>query len=530
MPARKFRDGGATRAAFGSRGAQVIGLGPKNLVSLSATRWVEMSYGLPVRHKCLWRSLLLLLAAANIAEAAGRDFYRTLGVPRSASKEQIKKAYRKLSLKWHPDKNPDNKEAAQKKFMEISHAYEVLSDPEKKQKYDRYGEDGLNEQQGGGGGGQDPFEMFKAFFGGGGLVISSNPELSFDRGAMERVVELPCWPEGAEIVVRAVGDVREELSLGEGRTNQNFIVDVAGDRSFVRIGSDLPFFGVSRAREQAASRAAHSAGLAPEVRWTSPDAMVVDFVDGRALTEDDLHEAGRSGPDSKVLVALAKALRTLHASPVPSELEAFLKEVGDVGWGGPHLAKWLSYAEEKGYNRLPLLPGLRDLIAELEAIAGPLGPNTFCHFDLLAVWHRQGLPRYMESWRVLRAQRLAEADHFSLLPEPQLRTQQKQAKQRERRNHGESLRGESAVKTAWPRTAEWLEEDYAQEEEEENRRQRRQRQKEEGGRSQYWTLTWRLEISKDFQWRRKWWRSTVVSIEELPTSIRDPVDVRGPVH
>ncbi|OLP80513.1 hypothetical protein AK812_SmicGene39064 [Symbiodinium microadriaticum] len=110
----------------------------------------------------------------------------------------------------------------------------------------------------------------------------------------------------------------------------------------------------------------------------------VDFVDGRALTEEDLHEAGRIGPESKVLVALAKALRTLHASPVPPELEAFLKEVGDVGWGGPHLAKWLSYAEEKGYNRLPLLPGLRDLIAELEAIAGPLGPNTFCHFDLLA--------------------------------------------------------------------------------------------------------------------------------------------------
>ncbi|CAE7445007.1 Etnk1 [Symbiodinium sp. KB8] len=186
------------------------------------------------------------------------------------------------------------------------------------------------------------------------------------------------------MVVRAVGDVREELSLGEGRTNQNFIVDVAGERSFVRIGSDLPFFGVSRAREQAASRAAHSAGLAPEVRFTSPDAMVVDFVDGRALTEEDLHEAGRIGPESKVLVALAKALRTLHASPVPPELEAFLKEVGDVGWGGPHLAKWLSYAEEKGYNRLPLLPGLRDLIAELEAIAGPLGPNTFCHFDLLA--------------------------------------------------------------------------------------------------------------------------------------------------
>ncbi|CAJ1395399.1 unnamed protein product [Effrenium voratum] len=74
-------------------------------------------------------------------------------------------AYRKLSMKYHPDKNQDNKEKAQKKFIEISHAYEVLSDPEKKSKYDRYGEAGLNEGQGQGGGGgggfqgQDPFEM-----------------------------------------------------------------------------------------------------------------------------------------------------------------------------------------------------------------------------------------------------------------------------------------------------------------------------------------------------------------------------------
>lgn len=119
-----------------------------------------------------WLQLLLLLAAATAVEA-GRDFYKTLGVPRSASQQQIKKAYRKLSMKWHPDKNQDNKEKAQKKFIEISHAYEVLSDPEKKAKYDRHGEAGLNEgggHQGGGGGfqGQDPFEMFRSFFGGGG--------------------------------------------------------------------------------------------------------------------------------------------------------------------------------------------------------------------------------------------------------------------------------------------------------------------------------------------------------------------------
>eukprot|EP00931_Biecheleriopsis_adriatica_P098912 TRINITY_DN7309_c0_g1_i7.p1 TRINITY_DN7309_c0_g1~~TRINITY_DN7309_c0_g1_i7.p1 ORF type:complete len:452 (+),score=124.90 TRINITY_DN7309_c0_g1_i7:47-1402(+) len=127
---------------------------------------------------CPWRRLgvqgllplVLLFVAAGSAQAAGKDYYRILGIQRSASPQQIKKAYRKLSMKWHPDKNPDKKEEAQKKFMDISRAHEVLSDPKLKAKYDQFGEAGLSEGQGGGGGGmgQDPFEMFKQFFGGGG--------------------------------------------------------------------------------------------------------------------------------------------------------------------------------------------------------------------------------------------------------------------------------------------------------------------------------------------------------------------------
>uniref|UniRef100_A0A3Q1HLJ2 DnaJ heat shock protein family (Hsp40) member B2 n=1 Tax=Acanthochromis polyacanthus TaxID=80966 RepID=A0A3Q1HLJ2_9TELE len=69
------------------------------------------------------------------------DYYNVLGVPKTASQDDIKKAYRKLALKWHPDKNPDNKEEAERKFKEVAEAYEVLSDKSKRDEYDRYGSD-----------------------------------------------------------------------------------------------------------------------------------------------------------------------------------------------------------------------------------------------------------------------------------------------------------------------------------------------------------------------------------------------------
>eukprot|EP00727_Mastigamoeba_balamuthi_P000571 m51a1_g10510 putative DnaJ (516) ;mRNA; r:182535-184267 len=114
--------------------------------------------------------LCLALAALVLAE----DFYSVLGVSRDASERDIKTAYRRLSAKWHPDRNPTNKEQAQAKFMEIARAYEVLTDAKQREIYDRYGEEGLKNGPGGPGGpgfefrGGNPFEMFEQFFGGSG--------------------------------------------------------------------------------------------------------------------------------------------------------------------------------------------------------------------------------------------------------------------------------------------------------------------------------------------------------------------------
>ncbi|KAG6553399.1 hypothetical protein Mapa_005134 [Marchantia paleacea] len=76
----------------------------------------------------------------------GLDYYNVLKVPKNASDDDLKKAYRKLAMKWHPDKNPNNKKDAEAKFKQISEAYEVLSDPQKRAIYDQYGEEGLKGQ------------------------------------------------------------------------------------------------------------------------------------------------------------------------------------------------------------------------------------------------------------------------------------------------------------------------------------------------------------------------------------------------
>lgn len=106
--------------------------------------------------------------------AAKRDYYEVLGIGKDADEAEIKKAYRKLAVKYHPDKNPGDK-TAEEKFKELGEAYEVLGHPEKRAAYDRYGHRAFEPGGGFGGGGfgggahVDPFEIFREVFGGSGI-------------------------------------------------------------------------------------------------------------------------------------------------------------------------------------------------------------------------------------------------------------------------------------------------------------------------------------------------------------------------
>ena len=146
-----------------------------------------------------------------------RDFYEILGVTKSASVEEIKSAYRKAALKWHPDRNPENKQEAEIRFRECTEAYSVLSDPQKRQVYDAYGHAGLA------GAGAAPdfnsaifqdfhdifgdFFGFEDLFGGGGRRGRSRVQ----RGADLRYDMTLTFEEAATGVATKIRDPRQEF-------------------------------------------------------------------------------------------------------------------------------------------------------------------------------------------------------------------------------------------------------------------------------------------------------------------------------
>ncbi|KAL6707804.1 DnaJ-related protein scj1 [Coniothyrium glycines] len=114
-------------------------------------------------------ALLLIVACLALLVLGAEDYYKLLGLKKDASERDIKKAYRQLSKKFHPDKNPGD-ESASKKFTDVAEAYEALSDKETRKIYDQYGHEGVQQHKQGGGPRQhnDPFDLFSRFFGGSG--------------------------------------------------------------------------------------------------------------------------------------------------------------------------------------------------------------------------------------------------------------------------------------------------------------------------------------------------------------------------
>jgi curved DNA-binding protein len=198
--------------------------------------------------------------------ATKRDYYEILGVTKTASAADIKAAYRKMALKWHPDKNQDKKAEAEAKFKEINEAYQVLSDPQKKQSYDQFGHAAFDPASGMGGnpfsggfrqgpftwsyqaGGEnpfgdadfsDPFEIFEQFFGGGFSRAARRPRYSLRIEFLEAI-------KGVEKQVEIDGQ-KKTIKVPAGADNGTRIrfedfditLDVGTHPHFRRDGYDL---------------------------------------------------------------------------------------------------------------------------------------------------------------------------------------------------------------------------------------------------------------------------------------------------
>ena len=180
--------------------------------------------------------------------------------------------------------------------------------------------------------------------------------------AIKRARALPIWSGAVEPAL-----------LSGGLSNINLTAEDAGERYVIRVGEDEPFFGVSRAYELQAFRAAHAAGVAPEVVYAEPGLMVIRFIEGRSLLPADVHEPAQ-------LAKVARLFRRLH-----SEAHRHLESPGFIFWPFQHHRWYIRLLHERS-DRLhgrwrDMLPGLAAANEELERAIGP-ATIVFAHNDL----------------------------------------------------------------------------------------------------------------------------------------------------
>ena len=152
---------------------------------------------------------------------SNKDLYEVLGVSRSASDDEIKKAFRKLAMKYHPDRNPDNEEAVEK-FKEIQNAYAILSDPQKKAAYDQYGHAGVDPNMGGGGfgggfgggAGFDFSDIFSQMFG--GAAGGGGRQQSYQGADLQYAVEITLEEAAAGLKKRITIPTYKECDICHG--------------------------------------------------------------------------------------------------------------------------------------------------------------------------------------------------------------------------------------------------------------------------------------------------------------------------
>ena len=194
--------------------------------------------------------------------AEKRDFYEVMGVPKNATDDEIKKAYRKLAKKYHPDLNPGDK-SAEAKFKEANEAYEVLSDKDKKARYDQYGHAGVDPNFGGGAAGGSPFagdidlgDIFNSFFGGfgGGGGRSANPNAPRRGGDTEAVVNIS-FEEAAkgcskDIAYEKVEPCADCNGSGAQKGTSAKSCPNCGGSGQVRINQRTPFGGLDARRSE----------------------------------------------------------------------------------------------------------------------------------------------------------------------------------------------------------------------------------------------------------------------------------------